>query len=64
MLSQPPEHLFRIEEETAAAMPGKARIHESAVCDLCGERVMLTRVRRRGDRTLCIPCDARRRDDC
>jgi len=36
--------------------PAKARIHESVRCDACGERVMITRIRKLGNRTLCIPC--------
>ncbi len=36
--------------------PAKARIHESVRCDDCGERVMATRVKKSGERRLCIPC--------
>jgi len=36
--------------------PEKARIHESVRCDVCGERVMATRIRKFENQTLCIPC--------
>lgn len=36
--------------------PAKARIHESVRCDVCGERVMATRIRKLENQTLCIPC--------
>jgi len=39
--------------------PPLARIHESAICDHCGERTMATRIRKVGDRRLCIPCSER-----
>jgi formylmethanofuran dehydrogenase subunit E len=37
-------------------VPEKARILDSLVCERCGEPVMQTRLRRRGERRLCIPC--------
>ncbi|MCK5247843.1 TraR/DksA C4-type zinc finger protein [Candidatus Bipolaricaulota bacterium] len=36
--------------------PPEARIHDSARCDDCGERVMVTRIRKSGKRRLCISC--------
>ena len=58
MLSAPTSRLFWVEELTIAP-PALARIHDSVVCDRCGELVMATRTRRRGERVLCIPCAAR-----
>jgi formylmethanofuran dehydrogenase subunit E len=37
-------------------VPEKARILDSLLCERCGEPMMQTRARRRGERTLCIPC--------
>jgi formylmethanofuran dehydrogenase subunit E len=62
LLEAPAEDLFWI-EETTITLPDPAQIHDSVVCDRCGEPVMETRTRRRGDRVLCIPCATRRRAD-
>lgn len=43
-------------------MPPRARIHESVHCDVCGERVMETRIHRVGNQNLCIPCRDKRPD--
>jgi formylmethanofuran dehydrogenase subunit E len=59
MLSEPPERLFQVRQSTFEPVPEKARIHESVECDICGESVMITRMRRRGAGTLCIPCEER-----
>ena len=58
LLDAPVDDLFWI-EETTIPLPDPARIHDSVVCDRCGEPVMATRTRRRGDRTVCIPCTLR-----
>jgi uncharacterized protein with ATP-grasp and redox domains/formylmethanofuran dehydrogenase subunit E len=55
ILSQPPDHLFCIREETIE-LPRTARLHDSVPCESCGEMVMVTRTRRQGRRSLCIPC--------
>ena len=36
--------------------PLRARLHPTAICDGCGERVMETRLRDVNGRLLCIPC--------
>ena len=61
-LAAPAEDLFWI-EETTIALPAPARIHDSVVCERCGEPTMATRTRQRGDKTLCIPCAQRGQDD-
>ena len=58
MVSAPVDQLFWVDELTLA-LPEAARIHDSVVCDRCGEPVMATRTRRRGERVLCIPCASR-----
>ena len=58
MLAAPIERLFWIDEMTLD-LPAAARIHDSVPCARCGEQVMATRTRRRGDRLLCIPCASR-----
>ena len=55
MLQQPADELFSIREE-AIVLPETARIHESSICELCGEMVMETRTRTVGGSLLCIPC--------
>jgi len=62
MLTAPINELFWV-EETAIRLPSPASIRESVVCDRCGEPVMMTRTRRRGGRTLCIPCACRGADN-
>mgnify|MGYP000439328792 CR=1 FL=1 len=42
--------------------PQKARILESRVCDGCGERVMETRTRLRGNKCYCLPCFEKQAD--
>ncbi len=59
MLSAPAEQLFWVDEITVE-LPPPAEVRKSVVCDRCGEPVMDTRTRRRGERTLCIPCAMRR----
>lgn len=47
--------LLRI-DEVCEPPPAKARIHAANRCPVCGERMMETRCREIGARTLCIPC--------
>ncbi len=49
------ESIFKI-EEIAAEIPHKARIVKSEVCDLCGEPVAVTFLRKMGGKRICIPC--------
>ena len=55
LLDMDAEDLFRIERRTID-LPESARIHQSVLCDACGENVMETRVRRIGGEVLCAPC--------
>ena len=55
ILDAPLERLFSV-NDTEAPLPGKARIHQSIVCEACGESTMETRARRFGGQMLCIPC--------
>ena len=57
MLSQDPAGLFETRRDALASLPSAAHIRESLPCDACGEMVMSTRLRHRGGRSLCIPCD-------
>jgi len=61
ILAAPAEQLFWI-EETEIALPSPAQIHNSIVCERCGEPVMETRTRRRAGKVLCIPCAQRGQD--
>lgn len=49
------EDLFDV-QEPQCALPRSAHILASLTCEACGERVMESRTRRLGGRTLCIPC--------
>lgn len=40
--------------------PEPARIHGSVNCDICGERVMETRIRALNGKRVCIPCAEKR----
>jgi formylmethanofuran dehydrogenase subunit E len=42
--------------EVVVETPEPARIHISVNCDICGERVMETRIRTLGGKRVCIPC--------
>ena len=54
ILNTPREQLFTF-SETRAKPPKKARIHSSIECQDCGESAMETRIRKFGERDLCIP---------
>jgi len=43
-------------EEITIDEPEPAQIRDSVRCEICGEEVMETRVRRVGGKTTCIPC--------
>jgi len=45
--------------EIAIETPEPARIHSSVNCDICGERVMETRIRFLDGKQVCIPCAER-----
>ncbi len=49
------EELFDV-QAPAEPVPERARISASLVCEVCGEEVMETRIRRAGGRSACIPC--------
>ncbi len=55
ILAQKPEQLFCIREEPLD-LPQTARIHDSVLCQECGEMVMITRTRSYNCSTLCVPC--------
>ena len=55
MIQQPVHECFEV-EKVEIEMPPEAEIHKSAICQKCGERVMETRLRRVGDKALCVPC--------
>ncbi len=55
ILECPVEELFHV-KEPAGPPPQRARIMASQVCEVCGEQVMETRIRRFDGKFLCIPC--------
>lgn len=59
ILDATPEELFDV-TEVAPSIPAPARIHQSVVCQECGESVMETRARFFRGETLCIPCFERK----
>lgn len=55
VMESPLDELFEVKEATELA-PRKARIHDSVICESCGESVMETRVRRMHEKLFCMPC--------
>ena len=55
LLSAPAEKMLMTRRVTIAE-PEPARIRKSVECAFCGERVMESRARQRGERLACIPC--------
>jgi len=55
ILNAPEQNLVRIQAVHIDAPP-RARIHESILCNQCGESVMSTRIRLLGEQQVCIPC--------
>lgn len=55
MLESKPEDIFNI-EEIEFDPPERAQIHESIICDECGDPTMATRIKNSNGMNLCIPC--------
>ncbi|MDB5081962.1 MAG: formylmethanofuran dehydrogenase subunit region [Chloroflexi bacterium] len=55
VLEMPEEHMFEV-QEIEVDLPKKARIHNSLICEECGESTMETRMRRFNGHNLCLPC--------
>ncbi|TFG09205.1 MAG: formylmethanofuran dehydrogenase [Promethearchaeota archaeon] len=55
LLSSNPEDFFKI-EKVPFNPPQMAQIHDSIVCDRCGDPTMSTRIREYNNKKLCIPC--------
>jgi formylmethanofuran dehydrogenase subunit E len=55
ILHAPLEELFEI-KAPSPEVPAQARIHQSIVCQVCGEEVMESRILRIEGKKLCIPC--------
>jgi len=56
MLAHDPSEFFDVRKDTLTCLPSPARIRESIPCEACGEMVMSTRLRKRGNKSICIPC--------
>ncbi len=54
------EHDILSTREVIIDTPEPARIHGSVNCDICGERVMETRIRNLNGKSVCIPCAERK----
>ena len=55
ILNSEPKDLFNI-EMVEFDPPHKAQIHESIICDNCGDPTMSTRIKKLNGKQLCIPC--------
>ncbi len=55
ILEMDPEDLFKI-EEIISAIPTKARIIGSGICDFCGEATKMDLLRKIDGKRVCIPC--------
>lgn len=56
MLGHDASEFFEVRRDALACLPPPARIRESLPCEICGEMVMSTRLRRRENKSVCIPC--------
>ena len=56
MLVHDPVEFFDVRKDALACLPSQARIRESVPCETCAEMVMSTRLRKRGNKSVCIPC--------
>lgn len=59
MLAHEPAELFTVAQQPVQ-LPQPARLHDSVLCQCCGEMVMATRTRCHDCSTLCIPCKEER----
>ena len=55
LLSSNPTDIFKI-ENIEFNPPQKAQIHQSMICEKCGEPTMSTKIREFNNKRLCIPC--------
>jgi formylmethanofuran dehydrogenase subunit E len=55
ILAAPEQELFEV-RRFRARLPEEARVYPSAVCAICGEKVMEPRARVKGGNIVCIPC--------
>lgn len=55
LLKSNPEDIFRI-EKVEFDPPERAQIHDSVICDKCGDPTMSTRIKEVGTQKFCIPC--------
>lgn len=55
VLQSPEGEVFEVRPVPYVAIQG-ARVFDSTVCEVCGEKVMSTRTVTRDGKTLCIPC--------
>ncbi len=62
VVNLPAEDLFKI-EEVDVEIPEYAPIHESHICDDCGESVMATRTVEKENKILCLECSSERYDE-
>ena len=53
--SHEPEELFEVKPATLA-LPEKARLFDSYICDCCGERTGANWIRLVGEKKLCLDC--------
>lgn len=55
LLNAKPEEIFEI-KEIKFNPPEEAKIHESIICESCGEPTMSIRIREYNGKKLCVPC--------
>ena len=55
LLDSNPEDIFKI-DEVEFKPPEMARIHDSLLCEKCGDPTMSTRIKEYEGKKLCIPC--------
>lgn len=55
LLSSNPKKIFKI-EKVEFNPPQRAQIHQSIICDRCGEPAMSTKIKKFKNKRYCIPC--------
>jgi len=56
LLSHNPAELFDVKKDTLSSLPSPARIRESIPCEICGEKVIPTRLYNSDGIKVCSPC--------
>lgn len=62
LLTAKPEDIFNI-KEVEFNPPEEAQVHESVICEKCGEPTMKTRIQSFNGKNLCVPCSEKLKNE-